>query len=218
MGHLVLLDLDKTLLACNSASLWIRREHRLGHITTWQLMQTIGWLTLYHLGKADVSIFLHKAAEWVTGDLESDLHARTEAFWMETIQHSVRSEVHAVLEQHRQQGDTLALLTASSNYLSELVAKQLGVEHVLCNRMVVEDGVLTGAMHTPLCFGGDKAIHAQRLSDELGLDWKQGYFYTDSYSDLPVLEQVVYPKVVCPDPRLERTAQQRGWDILRWSD
>ena len=217
MGHLVLLDLDKTLLACNSASLWIRREHRLGHITTWQLMQPIGWLTLYHLGKADVSIFLHKAAEWVTGDLESDLHARTEAFWMETIQHSVRPEVHAVLEQHRQQGDTLALLTASSNYLSELVAKQLGVEHVLCNRMVVEDEVLTGAMHTPLCFGGDKAI-SPTIVRRFGVGLETGYFYTDSYSDLPVLEQVVHPKVVCPDPRLERTAQQRGWDILRWSE
>ena len=56
--------------------------------------------------------------------------------------------------------------------------------------------------------------HADRLGAELGIDWTDGYFYTDSYSDLPVLEAVLYPKVVCPDPRLEKEAIRREWDVL----
>lgn len=217
MAHLVLLDLDKTLLSCNSANLWIRREHRLGNISSWQLLQTLGWLSLYHLGKADVRTFLHKAGQWMAGETESEMQRRTTDFWLETIQHAIRPEVVPVLDWHRAQGDTLALLTASSNYLSELVADALGIPHVLCNRMTVENGRLTGAMETPLCFGAGKAVHAQRLSDEVGLDWTEGYFYTDSYSDLPVLEAVQHPKVVCPDPRLQREVEKRGWDILWWS-
>ena len=217
MRHLVLLDLDKTLLSCNSASLWIKREHKLGYISTWQLLQSVGWLTMYHLGKADVSMFLHKAAEWVSGELESDLQQRTEDFWFETIQYAIRPEVDEVLNWHREQGDVLALLTASSNYLSDLVASHLGIQHILCNRMLSNEGVLTGAMQTPLCFGSDKVLHAQMLSNELNIDWREGYFYTDSYSDFDVLNSVRYPRVVCPDPRLERVAKNRGWKILRWT-
>ncbi len=215
MSTLVLLDLDKTVIACNSAKLWISREWKLGHISTWQLVQTIGWLTLYHWGKADVTAFLRSAASWVTNDRECDLMKRTEDFWEESIRQEIRSEMVEIIEQHREQGHILALLTASSNYLSDLVAAELNIPYVLSNRMESRDGILTGRMLEPLCFGADKMRHAQKLGTELGMDWTQGYFYTDSYSDLPVLEAVKHPIVVSPDPRLDREATQRGWKILR---
>ena len=108
------------------------------------------------------------------------------------------------------------MLTASSNYLSDLVAAELNIPHVLSNRMEVVDACLTGRMIEPLCFGAGKAFYAERLGQQLGLNWKEGYFYTDSYSDLPVLEAVEHPMVVCPDQRLEREAHKRGWKILIW--
>jgi len=135
---------------------------------------------------------------------------------MDSIRHQIRPSVYDVLEQHRSQGHVLALLTASSNYLSDLVAVELGIPHVLSNRMEVVDTRLTGRMIEPLCFGAGKALHAEKLGQQLGINWREGYFYTDSYSDLPVLEVVAHPKVVCPDQRLEREAHKRGWDILMW--
>lgn len=215
MTTLVLLDLDKTVIACNSAKLWISREWRLGHVSTWQLIQTMGWLSLYHWGKADVTTFLRSAASWVTGDLESDLIKRTTDFWEESIRQEIRPKMVDVIEQHRAQGHTLALLTASSNYLSDLVAAELNIPYVLSNRMESQDGILTGRMLEPLCFGADKMYHAQKLGEELGADWTDGYFYTDSYSDFPVLDAVRHPVVVSPDPRLDREATERGWTILR---
>lgn len=216
-SKLVLLDLDRTLLSCNSATLWIRRERRMGFVSNWQLCETIYWLTLYHLGKTDVRSFLRKAASWVTGDLESDIIQRTTDFWEESIRQCIRPEVHDMLKYHREKGHVLALLTASSGYLSSLVAAELDIEHVLCNQMEAVDGVLTGNMIEPLCFGAGKIEHAERLGKQLEMDWREGYFYTDSYSDFPVLDAVKYPKVVCPDQRLDRIARQRGWEILQWS-
>jgi len=216
MTTLVLLDLDRTILTCNSAREWIVREWKQGHISTWQLVQTIGWLSVYHWGKSDVSTFLRNASQWMEGSKEVDLQERTHNFWMDSIRHQIRPSVYDVLEQHRSQGHVLALLTASSNYLSDLVAVELGIPHVLSNRMEVVDTRLTGRMIEPLCFGAGKALHAERLGQQLGINWREGYFYTDSYSDLPVLEVVAHPKVVCPDQRLEREAHKRGWDILMW--
>ncbi len=216
MTTLVLLDLDRTVIACNSAKLWISREWRLGHISTWQLVQTMGWLALYHWGKADVTTFLRSAASWVSGDRELELIKRTEDFWVESIREEIRPEMVEIIEQHRAQGHTMALLTASSNYLSDLVATELNIPYVLSNRMESQDGILTGRMQEPLCFGADKMYHAEVLGKKLGVDWTEGYFYTDSYSDLPVLETVRHPVVVCPDPRLDREATERGWKILRY--
>ena len=214
MSTLVLLDLDRTLIACNSAKLWMHREWKLGHFSSWQLLQSIGWLSLYHWGKADVTDFLRAAGRWTGGELESDLQQRMNDFWEECIREQLRPRMIEIVEEHRRQGHILALLTASSNYLSDLVAAELDITHTLCNRMEIRNGRLTGEMLKPLCFGKDKMHHAELLGEELGLDWTKGYFYTDSYSDLPVLEAVLHPKVVCPDPRLEKEAERRGWDIL----
>ena len=212
---LVLLDLDKTILSCNSAKLWIEREWKQGKVSSWQLLQSLGWLTLYHWGKADVTDFLRSVSMWMKDEPESDLYQRTCEFWEESIRDQIRSGMREIIESHRQQGHILALLTASSNYLSDLVATELNIPHVLCNRVEVEAGLLTGYMIEPLCFGEGKMIHASKLGEELGLDWTAGYFYTDSFSDLPVLEAVAHPMVVCPDPRLEREAQRNEWKILR---
>ncbi len=213
---LILLDLDKTLLSCNSATLWIRRERKLSFVNNRQLCEAFYWLALYHLGKADVTTFLHKAARWVSGDDELEIIQRTGDFWVE-IRDLIRPKVREILDFHRKQGDVLALLTASSSYLSTLVANELNIEHILCNRMESNNGILTGRMLEPLCFGAGKMIHAERLGNELGIDWREGYFYTDSYSDLPVLDAVKHPKVVSPDQRLARIAKKRNWEILDWS-
>ena len=216
MSTLVLLDLDRTILSCNSAREWIVREWKQGYISTWQLVQTIGWLSVYHFGKSDVTTFLRTASMWMSGSKESELQQRTLDFWLDSIRHQIRPAVYGVLEDHRSKGHVLALLTASSNYLSDLVAAELDIPHVLSNRMEVVNSCLTGKMLEPLCFGAGKAFHAAHLGEQLGLNWMDGYFYTDSYSDLPVLEAVAHPKVVCPDQRLEREARKREWDILVW--
>jgi hypothetical protein len=73
-----------------------------------------------------------------------------------------------------------------------------------------------GRFEAPLCYGAGKVAHAERWARERGDQIDDAYFYTDSYSDLPMLARVARPRVVCPDPRLRRAARRRGWPILEW--
>lgn len=214
MPHLVLLDLDKTVLTCNSANAWMAREWRLKKVSTFQFAEAMTWLAAYHLGKADVRNFLQHAGMWMAGELEADIQHRTETFWKEDISTKIRPSMREVIRWHQSNGDVLALLTASSNYLSELVAAELSIPHILSNRMEVIDGCLSGKMQEPLCFGDGKIVHAEMLGERLSMDWRAGYFYTDSYSDLPVLEAVANPIVVSPDQRLRRIALRNNWRII----
>jgi phosphoserine phosphatase len=68
----------------------------------------------------------------------------------------------------------------------------------------------------PFCYGPGKVQRAERWAAEHGVELEQSYFYTDSLSDLPMLERVGQPRIVNPDPRLRREANRRGWPILDW--
>ena len=67
----------------------------------------------------------------------------------------------------------------------------------------------------PVCYGAGKTYWAERFAAAEGLDLARSYFYTDSITDLPVLERVGEPRVVNPDPRLRRAAMRRGWPVLQ---
>jgi putative phosphoserine phosphatase / 1-acylglycerol-3-phosphate O-acyltransferase len=79
----------------------------------------------------------------------------------------------------------------------------------------VRDGRFTGEAVRPVCYGDGKMYWAERFAAAEGLELDQSYFYTDSITDLPVLERVGEPRVVNPDPRLRRLALRRGWPVLQ---
>jgi HAD superfamily hydrolase (TIGR01490 family) len=107
----------------------------------------------------------------------------------------------------------VTLITASTPYVAGPVAAHLGIEEYLCTRMEVVDGRFTGRVHLPPCYGPDKIGYAQAFAARRGGDLKEAFFYSDSGSDLPLLEEVGHPVAVNPDPRLKRLATTRGWPI-----
>jgi HAD superfamily hydrolase (TIGR01490 family) len=118
---------------------------------------------------------------------------------------------------HRAAGDLLAVLSSSSQYASEPLAGHLGIPHVLCTRLQAEAGVFTGGVDGPVCFGRGKVRVAEAFAREHDVDLSASWFYTDSYSDLPMLERVGHPVAVNPDFRLRRHARARGWPVLQWT-
>jgi HAD superfamily hydrolase (TIGR01490 family) len=215
---LALFDLDRTLLSVNAGSLWVRAEMREGHISRWQAAKAAAWIAGYHLGFSRVERVLEDAVASLAGAPEAEVIERTERFYAREVAHTYRPAAHAVVEQHRSAGDTLALLTSTSIYLARPVLADLGMEHALCNRFEVVDGRFTGRTDGALCFGAGKLVHARALAERLGERLEDATFYTDSYSDRAALEAVGRPVAVHPDPRLRRLATQRGWEIADWSD
>jgi HAD superfamily hydrolase (TIGR01490 family) len=210
-------DLDKTVLAVNSGRLWVQRESRLGNLGKRQVAQAAYWLLRYELGFASAEDMVAAAVAQTRGTGDEDLRARTAEFYHQEVRTTFRPGALLALEEHRRAGDTLALLTSSTGYLSELVAAELGFPLVCCNRLQVDArGLCTGRVEGRICFGAGKLEHATREAAGLGVPLAECTFYTDSYSDLPVLAAVGRPVAVNPDPRLRREARRRRWPLVDW--
>ncbi|NNC77127.1 MAG: 1-acylglycerol-3-phosphate O-acyltransferase, partial [Woeseiaceae bacterium] len=95
-------------------------------------------------------------------------------------------------------------------------ARELGVEHVLCSELEVVDGVFTGAVVKPTCFGQGKVTAAETLVDRFGVDLDRSFFYSDSYDDIHLLERVGNPRPLNPNSRLLSVAERRGWPVRRF--
>jgi HAD superfamily hydrolase (TIGR01490 family) len=209
-------DFDETLIVGNSGHLWIRRELRSGHITRLQALRAASWMVRYRLGFASMEDALRTAIRSLEGTPEQTLRQRTQDFYREEVRGLYRGGARGAVAEHRARGEACVLLTASSLYLSELVRAELDLDEVLCNRFQVRDGLHTGELEGQLCFGAGKLRYAEAYAAGRGVPLADCAFYTDSYSDLPVLEQVGRPVVVNPDRRLRREARARGWQVVEW--
>lgn len=209
-------DFDETLIVGNSGNLWIRRELRSGHISRLQALRAASWMVRYRLGFASMEEALRTAIRSLAGTEEGTLRQRTRDFYEEEVRGLYRVGAREAVDQHRGRGEACVLLTASSLYLSELVSADLGLDDVLCNRFQVRDGVHTGELEGELCFGAGKLRYAEGYARKSGVSLADCTFYTDSYSDLPVLERVGAPVLVNPDRRLRREAKARGWRVVEW--
>lgn len=209
-------DLDRTVLAINSGSLWLKSEYADGFVSRWQVVRATGWLLRYHLGLAEMEGVLREALAAYAGHPEAELRARTHRFYARDVAAQVRPGARETLARHAADGEKRVLLTTASNYLSEMVGEALGLDDWLCSRFETDaDGRLTGEpVH--LCYGAHKVRLAERWASERGADLADCAFYSDSYTDLPMLEAVGRPVVVDPDPRLRRVAKRRGWPVADW--
>lgn len=212
-------DLDRTLISRNSGSMWVRAELRAGYVTWLQALEAAMWIARYHFGSGDIGAAIKKAVRTMEGESETEIRDRSRAFYDSEVRTLYRPGARDAVEDHRRRGDRLVLLTTSSNYLSEPVTEDLALDDFLCNRFVIDDaGRFTGAVHEPLCYGAGKVDHAKRYADSCGERLEDASFYSDSSSDIPMLEAVGTPVVVSPDPNLRRAALQRNWPIVDWGN
>lgn len=210
-------DLDKTLFAANSGSLWVKRELELGHISRWQAFLATGWILKYHLGFAQMETALERAVKMLAGIPEAAIRDRTRHFYETVCRSLYRPGALAALKEHREKGDRCVLLTSSSSYMAEHVAHDLKLDHILCNRFEIDDaGLHTGKPLGSICFGAGKLTHATQYAESVQIPLEKATFYTDSYSDLSVMLAVGTPVAVNPDHRLRREAGRRGWRVVDW--
>lgn len=211
-------DLDSTLLAVNSGALWIRRERRLNRVTRRQYAQAIAYLLGYRLSIIDMQAAMRKALQTIKGEQEQVLRAWTRQWYYEEVARHVAPGGRRALFAHRRAGHRLVLLSTTSPYEAEVVREHLSLDAVICTGYEVRDHVFTGEPMLPLCYGPGKVTLAEQYGGSNGIDLDQSFFYSDSFSDVPMLERVAHPRAVNPDLRLWTAARRRGWPILDWRD
>jgi len=212
-------DLDRTLIEENSGKLYIQHERKHGRLSLGQVAISGFYLLMYHFSLVDIEKAYRKAAQHYTGQEDSMLRERTQTWFADEIQDLLLPGAKVALARHQEAGHPRVLLTSSSSYMSETVIEAWGLDDWLANHFSIDDdGLLTGEVSSPLCYGKGKVYWAEKWAERNGVDLDQSYFYTDSYSDMPMLERVEHPCVVNPDPRLRREAHIRKWPIFNWKN
>ncbi|MSP63965.1 MAG: HAD family hydrolase [Myxococcales bacterium] len=209
-------DMDRTLLRCNTGTQWIRFLRRRGEISLWKTARAVSWILRYKLAILDMEAVTRVAIGDLAGDLEEPMIDKARAFFADEVVNAIAPRALVALEHHRREGHLVAILSSSTPYVAEPLARHLGIEHVLCTRLHVAGGRFVGTHEAPACYGAGKVHWAERFARERDVDLAASWFYTDSYSDLPMLLRVGVPKVVNPDPRLRRHAQRAGWPMEEW--
>lgn len=217
MPRAALFDMDRTLLAKETASLYVRHQRRIGEATGRDLARTLWWVGQYTLGVLDHAAIAEKALRSLEGMPENVMASRCDDWFRRDVERWITDAGRIAVARHRAAGDTCAIVTGASLYASRPLARRLGIPHVVASVFEVgPDGRFTGRPERPLCVGEGKLERAIAFTREHGLELRDATFYTDSITDLPLLERVGEPVAVNPDPRLARVARGRGWRIERW--
>jgi HAD superfamily hydrolase (TIGR01490 family) len=212
-----LFDMDRTLVRRETATLFVRYQRDRGEATWRDMLRAIYWVGQYTLGIVDAPAVAEKALRQFKGTHEKALAEKCAECFVGYVEEHVCALGRTAIERHRAQGDVVAMVTGATRYGAVPVAAHLGIEHIVASDLeVTDDGILTGRFVPPLCYGHGKIERTQRLADQLGFSLAEATFYSDSLTDLPLLERVREPVCVNPDPRLLRVAKKRGWRVERW--
>lgn len=211
-----LFDLDRTLVRVNTATLYVRYQRDMGQATWFDSARMAVWLLRYSVGMIDAPAVAEKALRAFQGKEESWMIETCEQWYLDYVQQHVTQAGRDAVQRHRSAGDLIAIATGTTPYAARPLARELGIDLIVCTELEVDAGLFTGQVRKPMGYGAGKVALVERLAQEHGFSLDDATFYTDSITDLPLLERVQQPVVVNPDARLRRVAKQRGWPIETW--
>ncbi len=212
-------DLDRTLISGSSAFTLAIQARAAGLIPNSEFVRdAVGAVTFKLVGASDdtTNEVRERILKAVTGMRQSDLQALNVEV-LPRLLAKLRPEARRLIDRHRRRGRDTYIVSAAPHEIVEPLAHSLGMTSGIGTRSVVADGVYTGELDGPFCYGAGKVEAIEEICRWNGYELAQCYAYSDSASDLPMLEAVGHPVAVNPDGRLERHARQEGWPIVIFS-
>lgn len=212
-------DLDKTIIAGSSALAFSRPFRRRGMITRRAVLRS-GYAQLLLVVSGADAATMESLRRRITALCAGWEVAQVREIVAETLHEIVEplvyAEATALIAEHRAAGDEVVVLSASGQEVVEPIAALVGADRCLASRMRVEAGRYTGEVEFYL-FGEEKARAARDIAAARGYRLADCRAYSDSITDLPLLEAVGHPTVVNPDRALRRVALERGWPVLTFT-
>ncbi|HEY6276696.1 MAG TPA: HAD family hydrolase [Streptosporangiaceae bacterium] len=209
-------DLDKTIIARSSTLAFGPSFYRHGLISRNDVIRSVLAQLLFRLGGAShhrMEKLLEQVSQMCRGwpaDRVADIVTRN---LPDLIVPHLYAEAVALLTEHRSAGRDVVIVSTSGHEMVAPIGDLLGASTVIATRMEVADGRYTGQVEF-YAYGQAKADQVGRLASERGYSLPDSYAYSDSITDLPMLEIVGNPRAVNPDRALRKVAQQRGWPVL----
>jgi putative phosphoserine phosphatase/1-acylglycerol-3-phosphate O-acyltransferase len=206
-------DMDKTILSQNSATLFMRYRYQRGDLGNLDLLKGLGAYLQYKLGILDIRSWTLGMLVQFCGQSERQLEEEAIAWVEDMVVETIYPEAVRLVREHADAGHVVAIVSGATRFVVRPIAARLGVEHILYTRLEVDNGLFTGRVIEPICFEEGKIYWLQQFIEEHGIDLAKSHFYTDSITDLPLLDIVGHPVATNPDPMLYRTAVKRRWPV-----
>lgn len=212
---IALFDLDNTLIAGDSDYLWgcflveqgivdgecYERENR-------------RFYDLYKAGRLDIHEFLRFVLQPLAAHDMTQLVLWREQYIEQKIEPILLPKARALIERHRDAGDTLLIITATNSFITTPIAALYGIDHLLASQPELIDDRFTGRITGIPCYRHGKVEVLQQWLDAHRATLDDSTFYSDSHNDLPLLNAVTRPTAVDPDEILANHARQQDWPVI----
>jgi len=209
-------DLDKTIIAKSSALAFSREFHAGGLLSRRTMLRSAYAQFVYLVGGADhdqmekMRQFMSQLVEGWDVQTVNDIVADTLHNIVDPL---VYDEAVSLIEEHHAAGRDVIIVSTSGTEVVNPIGEMLGADHVVATRLEVQDGKYTGRVRF-YAYAENKAKAINDLARKRGYDLDGSYAYSDSVTDVTMLETVGHPHAVNPDKELRKIARERDWPVL----
>jgi HAD superfamily hydrolase (TIGR01490 family) len=219
MTRLALFDLDHTLLPIDSDHEWGEFLVRTGAVDAAAFQRANDdFYAQYQAGTLDPVEYLEFALGTLARFPRATLDAMHAQFMREVVEPAILPQALALLRQHQDAGDVVAIVTATNRFVTAPIAAALGVAHLIAAVPEQDDsGRITGRLLGVPTSGAGKVTHTHAWLAGLGTplaSFESSHFYSDSHNDIPLLSVVTHPVATNPNAALRAHASQHGWPSL----
>jgi HAD superfamily hydrolase (TIGR01490 family) len=212
-------DLDKTIIAKSSTLAFSKTFYQSGLINRRTVLRSAYAQFVFALAGADEdqmermrSFITSMCTGWDVAQVRDIVNETLH----EIIDPLVYDEAVELIGAHKAAGRDVVIVSTSGEEVVAPIGAMLGADNIIATRMVVDDGRYTGEI-AHYAYGAAKADAIRELAISRGYDLAECYAYSDSLTDLPMLETVGHPNAVNPDRGLRKVAVERGWPIVLFS-
>jgi HAD superfamily hydrolase (TIGR01490 family) len=209
-------DLDKTIIARSSTFAFSKEFQAGGLISRGTVLRSAYTQFLYVIGGADHDQ-MEKMRQFMSQLCTGWDVATVREIIADTLQNIIEPMVYAeavrLIAEHHEAGRDVIIVSTSGAEMVEPIGEMLGADHVIATRLEVDEGKYTGKIRF-YAYAENKAKAITDLARKRGYDLERSYAYSDSATDVPMLEAVGHAYAVNPDKELRKAARERGWPVL----
>jgi HAD superfamily hydrolase (TIGR01490 family) len=212
-------DLDRTIIGGSSVFVFGKVAYRSGLVSTRELLNDASNAVAFKMSGASdekTNAVRDRILQAIEGVDVTTLTGMADEI-IPKLMHDVRREARGLIDLHTDAGRDTYIVSASPIEIVGRFAEEMDMTGAIGTVAEIEDGIYTGRLAQPFCYGEGKAHALHRIADEMGYDLEASYAYTDSAGDMPMLEAVGHPVAVNPDKALETISYHRGWPIVEFS-
>jgi len=214
--RLAIFDLDNTLLADDSDALWGQFIAQHSHVDKEEHeRENLRFYEAYKAGTLDIYEFLAFSLKPLSQLDMVELNRLHQLFMQESILPIISQQARDLVNQHRDNGDVLLIITATNRFITAPIAREFGIDNLLATEPEIINNQYTGQVSGTPCFQEGKVTRLNEWLQQTGYTLENSWFYSDSHNDIPLLEKVSFPIAVDPDAKLAEYALHKGWKILQ---